>query len=89
MAAHNLRVRDQHRDLLRGAGFPFCDDRTQVPDPTLRQPVQELRVASHLDHVQYVLSNGVGASTCDHDSQQNIGTQTTCLCRTTVQKVQG
>ncbi|DBA82666.1 hypothetical protein WJX77_007240 [Trebouxia sp. C0004] len=71
MAAHNLRVREQHRELLRGAGFPFCDDYSQEPDLTLRQSQQTL-AEPNTAPLQDLICQGVGNSSCDHDLHQNI-----------------
>ncbi|KAA6425271.1 MAG: hypothetical protein FRX49_04766 [Trebouxia sp. A1-2] len=71
MAAHNLRVREQHRELLRGAGFPFCDDHAQEPDSTLRQAQQTL-AEHHTAPSQDLICQGVSNSSCDHDLHQNI-----------------
>lgn len=79
MYAHN--VHGQHRDLLRAAGFSFSDESEQKPDPKLRQAGATLREAEHahsappgtLCPLHNLLRNGVTASTCDHDVQQNIG----------------
>lgn len=82
MAAHNLRVREQHRELLRGAGFPFCDDHAQEPDLTLRQAQQTLAEPSTAP-LQDLIYQGVGNSSCDHDLHQNISAKVSalhCLC---------
>ena len=72
MAAHNIRVREQHRELLRGAGFSFCDDRTQEPDLSLRQAQQTLAEPSAAP-LQDLISEGTDCSSCDHIVHQNIG----------------
>ena len=72
MAAHNLRVREQHRELLRGAGLTFCDDRAQEPDLSLRQAQQTLAEPSAAP-LQDLITKGIDCSSCDHIVQQNIG----------------
>ncbi len=82
MAAHNLRVREQHRELLRGAGFPFCDDHAQQPDLTLRQAQQTL-AEPNTAPLQDLICQGVGNSSCDHDLHQNMSAKLSvlhCLC---------
>lgn len=79
MAAHNLRVREQHRELLRAAGLTFCDDRAQEPDLSLRQAQQTLSEPSAA-FLQDLIVKGVDCSSCDHVVHQNIGI--TCLRRT-------
>ena len=73
MAAHNLRVREQHRELLRGVGFPFCDDHAQAADPTLGQAQHTLNTEFTAAPLQDLTRDGVAASSCDHDLHQNIG----------------
>lgn len=70
-------VQRQHRDLLRAAGFSFSDEAEQKLDPTLKAGAT-LRKAAHahsglLCPLHNLLCNGVTASSCDHDVQQNIG----------------
>ena len=79
MAAHNLRVRERHRELLRAAGLAFCDDRAQEPDLSLRQAQQTLAEPSAAP-LQDLISEGGDCSSCDHIVHQNIGM--TCLRRT-------
>ena len=82
MAAHDLRVREQHRELLRGAGFPYCDDHAQEPDLTLRQAQQTL-AEPNTAPLQDLICQGVGNSSCDHDLHQNISAKPSamhCLC---------
>lgn len=79
-------VQGQHRDLLRAAGFSFSDESEQKLDPTLRQAGATLREAAHahsapsdiLCSLHNLLRNGVTASSCDHDVQQNIGMKLCC-----------
>ena len=81
MDAPNLRVREQHRDLLRAAGFPFCDDSAQELDPELKHAgvgVALSEAARGPAGVQNLLRNEVTASSCDHDVLQSIGMKPCC-----------
>ena len=73
MAALNLILMQQHREILRGVGFLFCDDHPQHPDPSLRQPQQALVREADAAPVQELISEGVAMSTCDQDVHQSIG----------------
>ncbi|KAL3157685.1 hypothetical protein ABBQ32_012121 [Trebouxia sp. C0010 RCD-2024] len=73
MDAHNLRIRQQHRDLLRATDFTFCDDSEQEPDITLKQAAKDLATSYRTGPLQHVLCEGVTASSCDHGVHQNIG----------------
>lgn len=73
MDVHNLRIRQQHRDLLRATDFAFCDDSEQEPDVTLKQAAQGLASSYRTSPLQHVLCEGVMASSCDHGVHQNIG----------------
>ena len=72
---------EQHRLFFRAAGFAFCEDSEQKLEPTLKQAGTgvTLRQAANKHRegapcrLNHLLRNGVTASSCDHDVQQNIG----------------